>query len=557
MSPVDANVIRRYLLRSHISFLLFFMLLLTAVSSSAVAGTLPDPSAPIPHSAAPVTVLNRTVLIFRVPVLGVTPVERAERAEETLRKLLDKGGKGVASFQAIPQGYAIMLDGVLAFVMVPGDADPLTQETPLTTAQNTVAALEVVVREHNEAKNLSLMLRAAGIGATATLLLLLVCWLLHHIRTWVVTRLTGVAHAYSERFSVGGGAILQRDRIFLLVKRGITLMSWLLTVLLIFNWIGFILARFPYTRPWGEQLTEYLVTGALDITHEVIRSIPGLAVALLIFLVAKFAINLIGSFLERIEQGEFEFAGLDRDTVIPTRRLISMAIWLFAVVMAYPYLPGSETAAFKGLTVLVGLMISLGGSSLVGQAASGLILVYTRTLRPGEYVQIGATKGTVVELGLFATRIHTGMGEELTLPNSLILGNITRNYSRMTQGRGYMLDITISCGYDTPWRQVEAMLVAAALRTHGVLQQPPPRVFQVALVDFYIEYRLVCQAHPDEPHLRAELLNTLHASILDVFNEQGIQIMSPHYITDPETPKVVPKERWYPPPVNNTPTFTL
>ena len=112
-----------------------------------------------------------------------------------------------------------------------------------------------------------------------------------------------------------------------------------------------------------------------------------------------------------------------------------------------------------------------------------------------------------------------------------------------------MLDITISCGYDTPWRQVEAMMVEAALRTNGVLQNPRPRVYQTALVDYYIEYRLVCQAHPDEPHLRAELLNSLHASILDVFNEQGIQIMSPYYIADPETPKVVSKERWYPPPV--------
>ena len=272
--------------------------------------------------------------------------------------------------------------------------------------------------------------------------------------------------------------------------------------------------------------------------------------ALLIFLFAKFVINQVRSFLERIEQGDLKFAGLDRDTVIPTRRLISIAIWLFAVVMAYPYLPGSETAAFKGLTVLVGLMISLGGSSLVGQAASGLILVYTRTLRPGEYVQISATKGTVLEVGMFTTQINTGMGEKLTLPNSLILGNISRNYSRLTAGQEYMLDITISCGYDTPWRHVEAILIEAALATHGVIQNPRPKVYKTSLVDFYIEYRLVCQAYPSEPHLRAELLNDLHASILDIFNEHGIQIMSPHYIADPETPKVVPKDRWYPSPVD-------
>jgi small-conductance mechanosensitive channel len=190
-------------------------------------------------------------------------------------------------------------------------------------------------------------------------------------------------------------------------------------------------------------------------------------------------------------------------------------------------------------------MFTVGGSSLFGQAASGLILMYSRTIRVGEYVRINDQEGTVTELGTFTTRIRTGLGEELTLPNALVLGTVTKNYSRTVHGRGYIVDTTVTIGYDTPWRQVEAMLTEAALRTPGVLSQPAPRVFQTALSDFYPEYRLVCQAVPSEPRPRAEVLANLHGNIQDVFNEYGVQIMSPHYLGDPDGPKVVPKKDWY------------
>lgn len=528
---------------------LMLVLLLITLSLSftaAPAVSAPLSTANIAQSAEPVRIFNRTVLYFRVPVLGVTAAERAERAVGNIGRLLNRGGNGKVSLQVVPQGHAILIDGVLAFVMVPEDADQLTQETPLLAAQNAVKALELVVSETKEAKSFSIMLHAAGISIAATLILLLICWLLHRIRNLVVTKLADFAHSCSTKYTIGGGALVQRDWIFMLVRRSIATGYWLLTLLLVFNWIGFILGRFPYTRPWGEQLTEYLVTGAQEIMHAVITAVPGLIVALLIFMFARFVIRMLNSFLERVEQGEFEFAGLDRDTVVPTKRLIAVAIWLFALAMAYPYLPGSETAAFKGLSVLVGLMISLGGTSLVGQAASGLILVYTRTLRPGEYVQIGSTKGTVVDLGLFATRISTGMGEELTLPNSLILGNITHNYSRVDKGSGFTIEVNLSIGYDTPWRQVESLLLAAAQKIPGIKTEPPPIVFQTRLSDFYIEYRLVCQATPEDPDARALLLNALHTAILDNFNDHEVQIMSPHYLGDPAHPKVVPRNRWFP-----------
>jgi small-conductance mechanosensitive channel len=213
--------------------------------------------------------------------------------------------------------------------------------------------------------------------------------------------------------------------------------------------------------------------------------------------------------------------------------------------MAYPYLPGSQSEAFRGISVLVGLMVTFGGSGLFGQGASGIILMFARTIRVGEYVRIADHEGTVTEIGAFTTKVRTGLGEELTLPNGVVLGTVVKNYSRTVKGPGYIVDTTVTIGYDTPWRQVEAMLLDAARRTPGVLPTPAPRVFQTALSDFYPEYRLVCQAIPSEPRPRAEVLANLHANIQDVFNEHGVQIMSPHYLADPADAKVVPKQNWY------------
>jgi small-conductance mechanosensitive channel len=239
---------------------------------------------------------------------------------------------------------------------------------------------------------------------------------------------------------------------------------------------------------------------------------------------------------------------VDKDTAPPSRRLATLAVWIFALVMAYPYIPGSDTEAFKGLSVLLGLMVTVGASGIIGQAASGLILMYTRTYRPGEYVRLAESEGTIIAMGVFTTRLRTGMGVELTIPNSSVLSSVTHNYSRALNGKGFMIDVTVTIGYDTPWRQVRAMLVEATRRTGGILEDPEPRVYQVALTDFYVEYRLVCQALPEDPRPRAEAMSNLHAAILDVFNEHGVQIMSPHYFSDPRDAKVVPPAQWYAPP---------
>ena len=334
---------------------------------------------------------------------------------------------------------------------------------------------------------------------------------------------------------------------------GLFVVFWGFAFLLTYEWVSLLLAQFPYTRVWGEQLNGFLLGVVLRLGDAILGAIPDLITAAAIFILARFADQMLKSFIERVQMGQIQLTWLDADLATPTRRLSRLMLWLFALAMAYPYLPGAQTEAFKGISVLLGLMVSLGASGLVGQAASGMILTYGRVFRRGEFVRVGEHEGTVVELGLFATRVQTGLGEELSLPNSLIMGAVTKNYSRTAKGAGFILDTTVTIGYDTPWRQVSAMLVEAASRTEGVLVDPPPRVFQTALSDYYPEYRLVCQAIPAGPRPRAEVLSALHSNIQDVFNEYGVQIMSPHYYLDPSEPKVVARENWFAPPAKQPP----
>ena len=533
--------------------LLLFMLCCGTVSAAEPVKKSASP-APVADTAetiqlvatpGPLVVLNRTVTTFRFPYFGIAPIDRAIRAKQDVLRVLEKGGEGKVTIQPTALGRVILLDGEYVFSLYPKDVDQLSGETIDHAAENAVKELGIVAAETREARNISVMIHSGAKALIATAVLLLLVWVLHRIRVWVAARMLPLVQEKSSKLKVDGEVILNSEFVLKTVTWVFAICYWLVTLLLIYEWLGYLLGRFPYTRPWGESLRQYLLVLAGSIIASIVTAIPNLLIAVIIFLIANAVVKLLNSFFDRVEKGQINVSWLDRDTVRPTRRLIPAAIWLFAVAMAYPYLPGSDTQAFKGLSVLLGLMISLGGSSLIGQAASGLILMYSRTMRAGEYVCISDKEGTVVELGLFTTRIRTGMGEELTLPNSLILSTVTKNYSRTVQGHGFIVDTTVTIGYDTPWRQVHAMLIEAARRTSGVLPDPPPRVFQTALSDYYPEYRLVCQAVPSTPLPRAVVMTSLHANIQDIFNEYGVQIMSPHYMGDPATAKVVPKEEWY------------
>jgi small-conductance mechanosensitive channel len=213
------------------------------------------------------------------------------------------------------------------------------------------------------------------------------------------------------------------------------------------------------------------------------------------------------------------------------------------LVLAYPYLPGSNSDAFKGMSVFLGVVLSIGSSGIVNQMMSGLTITYSRAVRPGDWVKMGDVEGTVIQVGVLSIKVKTARREEVTIPNAVVMSQVTTNYSRFADTEGVFVPTSVTIGYDTPWRQVQALLLLAAERTPGVRRDPKPVVRQTALQDFYVQYvLLVCL---DSPQQRFLTLDALHANIQDAFNEYGVQIMSPNYEADPEGRKVVPVDQWY------------
>ena len=522
------------------------LLLAGSLLSVTAAGAAPTVAAGARVGPAPadLVVFNRYVTTFRADFLGIPPAERAERARAVLQTLAyDTDAKVVVT--SIEQGKKITIEGRYILFVIPGDVDPLGQESIDETAAAVAERLKQVVAETREARSVENLVWALVAGGIATLVWLVLLWGLARLHRRFIRIFVRLASSKAPTLKLGGIVLLDQHHVYPMVRRLVGALRWLLVAILSYEWLSFMLSRFPYTRPWGERLNGYLIGIVVDILQAIVGAIPGLGVAVAIFFLARSLIGLIEGFLQRLAVGDSPPRWLDAEAMPTTRRLAGLVIWLFALAMAYPYLPGAETEAFKGLSVLLGLMVSLGASSLVGQAAAGLIVTYTRTIRLGEYVRVGEHEGTVTELGMFTTRIRTGTGQELALPNSLITGTTIQNFSRVVGGRGFVVDTKVTIGYDTPWRQVEAMLIEAARRTPGVLPEPEPRVFQTALSDYYPEYLLVAQATAMKAKPRAETMSTLHRNIQDVFNEYGVQIMSPHYMADPAGAKVVPPERWH------------
>jgi len=490
-------------------------------------------------------VLNsRAIVSFRSSLLGRSPVERAASAQALLQAALRREGPARVSLWLDGDTAGLQLDGSIVFYLLPADLEPGSGASLASEAEAVRARLQLAVLEVKEAGDL----RRIGLGlawsALASVLAIALVRLLLIGRRRLLAQLprlqavvrsldAGLANTVAEHARSAARAL----------AAGLT---WALVAVVVDVWLTFVLRQFAYTRPWGERALDWLLGLLQQFALAIVNALPGLLTAALICALARLVSRAFSGLMRRVERGEISLSGLDRDTAGPTRRVVGFVIWLFALAMAYPFLPGANSDAFKGVSVLAGLMLSLGASGVVGQVISGLSLMYSRTLRPGEFVKIGDTEGTVTVVGMFATKLHTGLGEEVSLPNAVVFSQPVRNFSRLVADGQFVLHTPVTIGYATPWRQVHAMLLEAARRTPGVAQQPAPYVVQTALSDFYVEYRLCAQSNHAVPRRRIEALNQLHGHIQDVFNENGVQIMSPHYMADPADPQLVPPARWSP-----------
>jgi small-conductance mechanosensitive channel len=380
----------------------------------------------------------------------------------------------------------------------------------------------------------------------------LVLWFAH----WIVRRLQDtLRRRYQARVQdvhIQSFQIVRAEQLWRLLSALLRL-GWAIVVLVgVYVYLQNVLPRFPWTRSIGNRLSAIVVDPLRTMATGVISEIPDIVFLVILVLVTRYLLKLIRLFFGSVAGGTVTLANFDPDWAWPTYRLLRLLVIAFAVVVAYPYIPGSGSDAFKGVSLLIGVIFSLGSSSLISNAIAGYSMTYRRAFRVGDRVKIGEHVGNVEQMRLMVTHLRTPKNEEIVVPNSVILSTEVVNYSTLARDHGLILHTTVGIGYETPWRQVEAMLLDAAARTPGLMQQPQPFVLQKALGDFCVTYEV--NVYCSDPQAMARLYTALHQNILDIFNEYGVQIMTPAYEGDPEEPKVVPKSKWYAAPARSAET---
>ena len=485
---------------------------------------------------------NRPITVLRATVLSRSPAERATAAARILDDLVQGGRPGPVSTRAVTDVTVVSVGTRDVFAILPLDLDQLAGETQEGKAAEVVSHLQLALDEAIELRTPRRILTSTALALLATAIFVLLVRFTGRLRRKMVVWSASGAERRLQKLSAGD-ELVKASHAPAVVRHAVTAGFAGLWLFLGYSWITFVLRRFPYTRPWGESLREFLVDRIAFVGLKTVGGIPDLFTVLLIVLATRFVVKLCQALFQSAEEGRLTIPYVYPETAAPTRRLVTALLWLLGLVLAYPYLPGSNSDAFKGVSVFLGVVLSLGSSGIVNQMMSGLTITYSRAVRAGDFVRIGDVEGTVTHLGSLSTKVKTPRGEEVTIPNAVVMSYVTTNYSRFADTEGVFVPTTLTIGYDTPWRQIHALLLLAAARTAGIKTDPKPVVRQTALQDFYVQYTLmVCL---EKPQSRGPTLDALHASIQDAFNEYGVQIMSPNYEADPIGRKVVPADQWY------------
>ena len=306
-----------------------------------------------------------------------------------------------------------------------------------------------------------------------------------------------------------------------LLRYVIMLLQLLITVPLLF-------AIFPQTKGLAYQIFSYIWNPIKNILVGIVDYIPNLFAILIICFAVKYLVRLVHYLSREVEAGRLKFGGFYPDWAMPTYHIIRFLLYAFMIAMIYPYLPGAKNGVFQGISVFVGLIISLGSSTVIGNVIAGLVITYMRPFKLGDRIQLNDTTGNVIEKTPLVTRIKTPKNEVVTIPNSFIMSSHTVNYSASAREYGLIIHSEVTIGYDVPWRQVHQLLIEAALNTPGVIDDPRPFVLETSLSDWYPVYQI--NAYIREADKLAQIYSDLHQNIQDRFNEAGIEIMSPHYM---------------------------
>ena len=307
----------------------------------------------------------------------------------------------------------------------------------------------------------------------------------------------------------------------------VKIVRWFVYAVLLYITLPIIFSIFPFSRDWADALFHLIWSPFKGVLIAIWEYLPNLFSILVIYFVMKYVIRFVRYIFHEIEAEKLKLSGFHADWAMPTYSILKFLLYAFMFVLIFPYLPGSDSKIFKGVSVFIGVLFSLGSSSAIANMVAGLVITYMRPFKIGDRIKIGDVTGDVVEKTLLVTRIRTIKNEVITIPNSSVLNGNTTNYSSEAIEKGLIIHTTVTIGYDVPWKDMHQALIDAALRTNLILDEPKPFVLQTSLEDFYVSYQI--NAYTREAGKQALIYSNLHQNIQDVCNERGIEILSPHY----------------------------
>ena len=462
----------------------------------------------------------RTVYIFHQPIVMLqakfgltTPEERVLRIRNTLRNFTEADVREPLSIVPVTrynqQGRLIVMNGKPVMLLTEGDLDEGDDLTLDQAAQRVLARMEaqrMALRDQYDTGWLALSTVKTAAGLLGLLLLCYGAW-----RSWRWFR-----RVYRRRIVENRSRVPQSWRRYIgaIEIRLYALLMFLLGLIGFYVWLSWAFSLFPWTRVWGTSLGDWTLRVVQQIALAIVSALPGLTIVLIIFLITAFILKLLKMVLNQVEAGRLQLPGVHPETVGATR-----------------------------ISVFFGLMLTLGSAGVMNHAMSGLVLIYSRALRKGDVIRVADNEGKVSEIGMLATKIITRENYVVTVPNAVVVSGKITNLSALQPDGSLNLTVSVTIGYDTPWRQVHAMLELAAKRAKGIDLSEPPLVRQLGLMDWYIAYELQVRLLPEQSLAVAR--NELHSQIQDVFNEFNVQIMSPNFVMQPEGSVMVAKENWY------------
>jgi len=498
---------------------------------------------PTPHETAPV-VIDGTVL-FRVR--GVTAYPAAERAagiEASIRRVAADRAIPLDAIKVVsdPTSSKVVAGDQVLFQVLDEDAavEGVKRETLAQALERrTRSAIEVYRRDRDP----TVLAEHAAYSAGATLVLVLFVALANWVWRRADALLERRFHRQVKSIEIQSRHLLQAEHVWAVARALLRALRAIAVLLALWAWATSVLPLFPWTRQHAGRVLALVVDPLETLATGFVAYLPSLAFLVVLALLTRYGLRLLHLLAQAVGRGAIRLRGFEPEWAWPTYRIAKIAVIGLAIVIGYPYVPGSGSEAFKGVSIFLGLVFSLGSSSVVSNMIAGYSLIYRRTFKVGDRVQIDDAVGEVVEMRLQVTHLRTPKNEEVIVPNSTILNSKVVNYSSFARQQGLVLHTAVGIGYEVPWRQVESMLLIAAERTDGLLREPKPFVLQKALGDFAVTYEI--NAYCADAHGIPARYTELHRNILDVFNEYGVQIMTPAYESDPAQPKVVPPDRAY------------